>query len=84
MDEDEFPPVPRTPNDLIARWAVRDAVYAKMRPGLSSEMVETIRAARMKEVNKLPRDLRGKMWTRVKFWRAPVHPDFGSLRDYIK
>lgn len=82
---EEFPATPPADADeLLSRWAVRDAEYAKRRTPLEPEMAESVRMMRMQEANRLPKiGERGWMFARAKAWVPPTHPDFGSLRDWL-
>jgi hypothetical protein len=79
-----MPPAPVTGAELIARWAQRDAEYAKQTPAMDPGLAEVIRQGRMREANQLP-DVkeRGQLFARAKTWAPPVHADFGSLLDWL-
>lgn len=84
MQEPEYPPVPVTGDELIARWALRDASYARMAP-MNSEQEDAIRQGRSREANDLP-DVteRASMWVRAQTWSPPRHADYGSLKDFLR
>jgi hypothetical protein len=82
--ESEFPEVPDTAETLTAKWARSDAAYAERRLPLDPLSVESIRMMRMQEANQLPNiKERGRMYARAKTWEPPVHPDYGSMRDWM-
>lgn len=84
MASNQFPVVPETADALVARWAERDAEYAKNRTPMDPEQAEVIRLTRMQEASRLPNVReRGRMYSRAKAWTPPLHPDFGSLRDWM-
>lgn len=81
---EEFPDVPQNADELGARWATRDAEYAKQRKPMEPEMAEAVRMTRMQEANRLPNiKERGYMYGVAKSWTPPLHPDFGGLRDWL-
>jgi hypothetical protein len=85
VSESEFPEVPQTAEEMAARWAARDAEYAKARLPMALGTVMVIRDTRMREANQLPNiKERGRMYARAKGWEPPVHQDFGSMRDWVE
>jgi hypothetical protein len=83
MTESEFPEVPETADQMVARWAERDAAYAKLRTPMAPDAVAAIRTGRMREASLLPVADRARMWAKVQTWQPPVHPDFGSMKDWL-
>lgn len=84
LNENEMPAVPKTEDELILRWAQRDAEYAKSRPGLAPGSIAAVQQGRMREVSRMPRDMRARLFARVKTWVPPVHPEFGSMKDFLE
>lgn len=84
MSESEFPQTPETADQMVARWAERDAEYAKSRTPMAPSTIIAIRAGRQREVGMLPMSDRARMWARVKTWQPPVHPEFGSMKDWLE
>lgn len=85
MEEDEFPPVPRTALALAARWMARDDLYEQhVRMPLPTHVVQIVRSQRMMEAIALPnfKD-RGRMWRKAQQWEQPKHKDFGGLEDWL-
>lgn len=82
---DQFPAAPVTLDDLIVRWAQRDAEYAKQRTPMAPDMAASVRAARMKEASSLP-DIkeRAAAWARANAWVPPTHQEFGDLREWVQ
>lgn len=84
MKDTEFPAVPKTADEMLYRWAERDAEYAKSKVAMPPEQAAGIREGRMQEANRLPQVKdRGFMYTRAKAWVPPVPQDFGGLRDWL-
>lgn len=85
MSESEFPEVPTTAAQLAARWAQRDAEYAKATHRLSPDAVAAVRVGREREAGLLPnKDDRARMWSRANSWVQPVGQDFGGLKDFLE
>lgn len=84
MSQSEFPEVPETADQMVARWAERDAEYAKRSQLLAPDAVAAIKAGRMREAGTLPVGDRARMWAKVQTWSAPRHPDFGSMKDWLE
>ena len=84
MSESDFPKVPQTADELIARWAARDAEYAKARRGMDHEFEQAIRQGRMREAGLLPVPERARAYGRAQVWVAPVNPEFGSMKDWLE
>jgi hypothetical protein len=80
----KFAPVPTTADELTAQWAERDSQYARRRPGLTGEEAEAVRHMRKAEAAMLVNPFeRARMWGRANTWVAPVHTDFGSIKDWL-
>lgn len=82
MEETEFPP-PETADEMVVRWAHRDAEYAKRRAPLTREEVAAIVAARTREASRLPVPDRARMFGKARTWAPPVNPEFGGLKDWL-
>ena len=84
MSDEWERPVPQTGAELSARWAERDDLYARLRRPPSPESIEAVRAGRMDEAAHLPRvEDRAKAYAEAQTWKPPIHPEFGSLRDWL-
>lgn len=81
---DELPAAPVTLDEMIVRWATRDAEYAKQRTPMSPEEAAAVRHMRMREANTLPPDERARAWARANAWQPPVHQEFGQLKDWVE
>ena len=82
--ETTFPDIPETGDELAARWANRDAEYAKTRVPMDEEQAAVIRMTRMQEAGRLVNYReRGRLYARAKSWMPPVHADFGSMHDWL-
>lgn len=76
-------PVPVTADELVARWALRDAGYAKAL-NIDPEMAAGIRQGRMREASLLSNLAdRARLYARAETWTPPKPPTFGSLRDWL-
>lgn len=84
MSESEFPVTPETADQMIVRWAQRDAEYAKQRTPLDPMTVFAIRAGRQREAGRLPVADRARMWRRAETWAPPVNPEYGSIKDWLE
>lgn len=78
-----FPPVPATAEELAAKWARSDALYAGQQ--LEPSTIASIRHERMKEAGLLPKvEERARMYARAQTWDAPRSQDYGSLKDWLE
>ena len=85
MSESEFPAVPETAEELAAKWARADDLYARATTRLSPDAVAAVRSGRMKEAGMLPdKDERGRLWALAHSWVQPVGQDFGSMKDWLE
>lgn len=76
-------PVPVTADELVARWAQRDAEYVKT-PNIDPDMAAVIRQGRMREASMLPNVAeRARLYARAATWTPPVPPAYGTLRDWL-
>lgn len=82
MDED-IQSEPETAADMLARWAQRDAEYAKRRAPLSVDEIEAIIMGRAREAGRLPVADRARMFGKAKTWDPPKPPDYGSMKDWL-
>ncbi len=82
--DQQVPAVPETAEELVIRWAKRDAEYAKQRP-LNADVVVAIRAARKREAWFIA-DVgeRARLWARAETWTPPARPEFGSLHSWLE
>lgn len=77
-------PAPETADEMVARWAQRDAEYAKRRIAMDAAEAEAIRAGRRREAGMLPVvGDRARMWARADTWQPPHHDEFGSIKDWL-
>ena len=85
MAELQFDPIPTTAEELVVRWAQRDAEYAKRKPQLSAEEAVNVREARAWEAGRLAnvKD-RARMYARAKTWAPPSPEGYGSMKDWIE
>jgi hypothetical protein len=82
---DEFAPVPETADQMIVRWATRDAEYAKARVPMDEAQADAIRHMRKREASLLPvpRE-RARMYARAATWEPPKHQEFGDIKEWIE
>lgn len=81
---DEPIAAPATLDDMIVRWAARDAEYAKSRTPMDPDQAAAVRHMRMREVNDLPPGERAAAWARANAWVPPTHQEFGSLKEWVE
>lgn len=82
---EQFPAAPVTLDEMIVRWAQRDAEYAKQRTTMAPEQAASIRHMRMQEAGRLPNTAeRAKAWARANAWVPPTHQEFGDLREWVQ
>lgn len=84
MTDNEMPAVPVTGPELAARWAERDAQYAKRRTPLTQDEAIAVQLGRMREADFLPVAERARMFAKAQCWVPPVHPEFGSMKDWLE
>lgn len=85
MADDDMAPEPKTAEELIVRWSLRDNEYAKLRRPIGPDSIAAVRMMRMREAAHLPRPSeRGSAYIRAKSWVPPVHPDFGNLHSWLE
>jgi hypothetical protein len=85
MSESDFPEVPQTADELLARWASRDAEYAKSRKPLDPEFAEAVRQGRIREAAHLPNPAeRARMYGKAVTWAPPTNAEFGSMKDFLE
>lgn len=75
---------PENLNEMIVRWAQRDAEYAKSRTPMDPDMAASVRSMRMREANTLPPEDRAIAWSRAKSWVPPTHQEFGELKEWVE
>ena len=84
MSQSDMPPIPVTGAELVARWASRDAEYAKRRIPLPPTLIEAIRDGRKREASLLPEvSERARLYGRAETWMPPVHAEFGGMQDFL-
>jgi hypothetical protein len=82
MDETENP---TTGEELLARWAARDDEYARQRTPMEPEVADAIREGRRREAGMLKEvGARARMWAKADVWQPPIHPEFGSIEDWLR
>lgn len=81
---DQMPEAPVTLDEMIVRWAARDAEYAKARTPMSPDMAAAVRHMRLREVNTLPPEDRARAWAKANSWLPPEHQEFGSLKEWVE
>jgi hypothetical protein len=60
-------------------------MYARNRTSMEPAVAEAIREGRRIEAGllKVMPD-RARMWAKADTWQPPVHPEFGSMKDWLK
>jgi hypothetical protein len=82
---DKYTESPVTLDDLIVRWAQRDAEYAKEPAMMDPFMADVIRQGRMLEAANLPAvSQRAQAYARAQTWTPPVPQNFGGLHEWIE
>lgn len=84
MATEDLPPIPTTAEELVVRWAQRDAEYAKSRRFLDPDTAAAVRLSRMREASLLPNvKERARLYVLAQTWWPPVNPDYGSMKDWL-
>lgn len=82
---DELQAEATTGDELLALWSARDAIYMMLRTPMDPIVADAIREGRRAEAGRLKTvGDRARMWAKADTWQPPIHPEFGSIEDWLK